>query len=104
MVAEPKKSWLCAAPRMPGITIGSSELRWLKSQVVRKLPQFDSASPAFLAHPKRVRLLTAVNAAMADAGIAAWHWKYEYDVWRPILGIREADAGWGPTGTGDGNT
>ena len=40
---------------------------------------------------------------MADAGIAAWHWKYQYDFWRPIVGIREADAGWGPTGAGDGN-
>lgn len=41
---------------------------------------------------------------MADAGIAAWYWKYEYDFWRPVVGIREADADWGPTGKGDGNS
>jgi hypothetical protein len=41
---------------------------------------------------------------MADAGIAAWYWKYTYDFWRPVVGIREADAGWGPTGKGDSNT
>jgi hypothetical protein len=40
---------------------------------------------------------------MADAGIAAWESKYHYDLWRPVAGIREADAGTGPTGRGDGN-
>ncbi len=73
----------------------------LYNQVVREIPALKDKT---LSHPKRIRLLTAINAAMADAGIAAWHWKYEYDVWRPIVGIREADAGWGPTGAGDGNT
>ena len=73
----------------------------LYNQVVREIPALKNKT---LSHPKRIRLLTAINAAMADAGIAAWHWKYVYDVWRPILGIREADAGWGPpTGGGDGN-
>jgi len=49
------------------------------------------------------RLLALVNVAMADAGIAGWESKYHYQVWRPITAIREADAGTGPTGTGDGN-
>ncbi|NOT60223.1 MAG: phosphatase PAP2 family protein [Acidobacteria bacterium] len=49
------------------------------------------------------RLLALVNVAMADAGIAAWESKYFYQIWRPITGIREADAGTGPTGLGDGN-
>ncbi|HEU5108476.1 MAG TPA: vanadium-dependent haloperoxidase, partial [Micromonosporaceae bacterium] len=49
------------------------------------------------------RLLALVNTAMADAGIAIWESKYHYDFWRPITGIREADAGYGPTGAGDGN-
>ncbi len=71
----------------------------LYNQVVRKIP-----AVVALPHEQRVRMLTAVNAAMADAGIAAWHWKYAYDLWRPIVGIREADAGWGPLGTGDRNT
>jgi hypothetical protein len=49
------------------------------------------------------RLLTLVNVAMADAGLAVWDSKYYYDFWRPITGIRESDEGTGPTGTGDGN-
>ena len=28
---------------------------------------------------------------MADAGIVAWNAKFEYDFWRPVTGIREAD-------------
>lgn len=49
------------------------------------------------------RLLALVNTAMADAGIAVWESKYHYEFWRPITGIRESDAGTGPTGLGDGN-
>ena len=49
------------------------------------------------------RLLALVNVAMADAGIAIWESKFYYQYWRPITGIREADAGTGPTGVGDGN-
>ncbi len=71
----------------------------LYNQVVRKIQEFID-SP----HSKQVRILTAINVAMADAGIAAWYWKYEYDFWRPVVGIREADPGFGPTGSGDGNT
>jgi hypothetical protein len=71
----------------------------LYNQVVRAIPEVDK-----LPLEKQIRLLTAINVAMADAGIAAWYWKYEYDFWRPVVGIREADAGWGPTGRGDGNS
>ena len=49
------------------------------------------------------RLLVLVNVALADAGIAIWESKYAYTFWRPVTGIREADAGTGPTGAGDGN-
>jgi hypothetical protein len=38
------------------------------------------------------RLLALVNTAMADAGIAVWESKYYYEFWRPITGIREANA------------
>jgi hypothetical protein len=48
-------------------------------------------------------LLALVNVAMADAAIAAWESKYHYSLWRPVTGVREADAGAGPTGAGDGN-
>ena len=49
------------------------------------------------------RLLALVNVAMADAGIAIWESKYFYDYWRPVTGIREANAGTGPSGSGDDN-
>ena len=49
------------------------------------------------------RLLALVNTAMADAGIASWESKYYYQFWRPVTGIRESDAGTGPSGLGDGN-
>ncbi|HEY2953548.1 MAG TPA: vanadium-dependent haloperoxidase [Verrucomicrobiae bacterium] len=49
------------------------------------------------------RLLALVNVALAEAGLAVWESKYYYDIWRPITGIRESDAGSGPTGLGDGN-
>ncbi len=49
------------------------------------------------------RLLALVNVGMADAGIAVWESKFHYNYWRPVGGIREADAGTGPTGTGDNN-
>ena len=39
----------------------------------------------------RARALALLNFALADAGIAAWDAKYEYDFWRPIDAIRRAD-------------
>jgi hypothetical protein len=39
---------------------------------------------------KNARLFALVNTALADAGIFAWEDKYIYDLWRPVLGIREA--------------
>ena len=52
---------------------------------------------------ENARMLALANVAMADAGIAAWETKYFYNFWRPVTGIREADAGSGPSGAGDGN-
>lgn len=37
------------------------------------------------------RTFALVNIATADAGIAAWDAKYEFNTWRPITAIREAD-------------
>jgi hypothetical protein len=53
--------------------------------------------------PQLARLLALVNTAMADAGVAVWESKFFYQCWRPVTGIREADAGTGPSGSGDGN-
>ncbi len=52
---------------------------------------------------QNARLFALVNLSMIDGGIAAWKAKYQYDFWRPVTGIREADEGTGPTGLGDGN-
>lgn len=49
------------------------------------------------------RLLALVNVAMADATMAIWESKYFYQLWRPVTGIRESDAGTGPSLIGDGN-
>lgn len=52
---------------------------------------------------QNARLFALVNLGMADVGIAAWDDKYDYNFWRPVVAIREADVGTGPTGLGDGN-
>ena len=70
----------------------------LYNQVVIGTTEFQALAPK-----DQLNVLAAINAAMADAGIAAWYWKYVYDLWRPVAAIREAEAGWGPTGKGDGN-
>ncbi len=71
----------------------------LYNQIVVSAPDFKA-----LDYKTKVNVLAAVNAAMADAGIAAWYWKYYYDFWRPVVAIREAEKGWGPSGKGDGNS
>ena len=52
---------------------------------------------------EQARLLAILNVAMSDSGIAIWESKYFYKYWRPVGGVREADAGTGPTGIGDRN-
>jgi membrane-associated phospholipid phosphatase len=69
------------------------------NKVVRAIDEFKNST-----NIEQIKILTAINVAMADAGIAAWHWKYAYDLWRPVVGIREAEMGWGTTGKGDRNT
>jgi hypothetical protein len=71
----------------------------LYNQVVRTIAAKKGTSEA-----ENAKLFAVINVAMADAGIQCWAEKYKHNVWRPVLGVREADAGWGPTGMGDGNT
>ncbi len=40
---------------------------------------------------ENARIFGLANAAMGDCGIYAWRDKYLYDLWRPVVGIREAD-------------
>lgn len=49
------------------------------------------------------RMFALANVAMADAGVAIWDYKYKYDFWRPISGIREADKDGNPLTTADPN-
>ena len=73
----------------------------LYNQVVRAIAQ--KVGPAGTSEAQNARLFALINVAMVDAGIQAWYEKYVYNIWRPVVGIRESDAGWGPTGAGDGN-
>lgn len=50
---------------------------------------------------QNARLFALINCAMGDAGIHAWHWKYCFDLWRPVVGIREDDKATGPAATPD---
>jgi hypothetical protein len=52
---------------------------------------------------QNARLFALLNFAQADVGIACWGQKYAHGFWRPVLAIREADAGTGPSGLGDDN-
>ena len=40
---------------------------------------------------ENARMFGLLNIGLADAGIAAYDAKYEFDRWRPITAIREAD-------------
>jgi hypothetical protein len=53
---------------------------------------------AGLSLAENARLFGLMGIAIADAAIAAWNTKYEtdWDVWRPITGIREADTDGNP--------
>ena len=50
-----------------------------------------------LTEAENVKLLALANVAMADAGIHAWFYKFHYDLWRPVLGVREHEPFFGPS-------
>lgn len=70
----------------------------LYNQIVRAIAAARNNTVA-----QNARLFAFVNVAMADAGILAWDQKYIYDLWRPVVGIREHDSSMGPLGTGNNN-
>ncbi len=74
---------LCAPPR-------------LYNQITRQI-----ATDQAVTGMEEARLLTLVNVAMADAGIAVWESKYHYNLWRPVTGIREAANDGNPDTTAD---
>ncbi len=70
----------------------------LYNQVARKIVEGKSLSAE-----RTAELFAQINVAMADAGIDAWHYKYKFDLWRPVAGIRaekspHGDPFWAPLG------
>jgi hypothetical protein len=53
-----------------------------------------------LSEYENARLFCLINVAMADAGIVGWMSKYEYDFWRPVMGIRSGDVDGNPETVG----
>jgi hypothetical protein len=50
---------------------------------------------------QNARFFALINLAMADAGMAAWEAKYQYDFWRPVTAIRAGGADGNPLTAGD---
>ncbi len=67
----------------------------LYNQIVKTIAVAQNNTPA-----ENARLFALINVAMADAGILAWTEKYKYNLWRPVLGVREHDRSMGFAGTG----
>ncbi len=62
----------------------------LYNQIIRKVAEEQGNDWA-----KNARLFALINAAMGDAGIYSWHYKYVEDLWRPVIGIRNYDDNFG---------
>lgn len=69
----------------------------LYNQIIRVVAEARSNDAA-----ANARLFAMVNAAMADAGVLAWQAKYDHDLWRPVVGVRE-NAGSPGSKNGDGS-
>lgn len=65
----------------------------LYNQIVRQVAQSKGNNVE-----QNARLFALVNAAMGDAGILAWEEKYRFDLWRPVLALREHDGSMGAAG------
>lgn len=70
----------------------------LYNQVVREIVAGRGLTEIQLAD-----LFARLNVAMADAAIDAWYWKYHFNLWRPVVGVREegsadGDPFWCPHG------
>jgi hypothetical protein len=70
----------------------------LYNQIVRVLAEQQNNTVE-----QNARLFALVNLAMADSGMSCWARKYADSMWRPILGVRNADATGNPNTPGDPN-
>jgi hypothetical protein len=68
----------------------------LYNQIARVLADQENNTVA-----QNARLFALVNTAMADGGLTCWSRKYTDNMWRPILGVRNAAATGNPTTVGD---
>lgn len=80
--------------------------------VLAALDAIEARTPSKLNTAEELTIVAGVAIAMADAGIDAWHYKYSptHMMWRPIVGIQNAQAGngtavpgWLPLGRPDTN-
>ena len=55
----------------------------LYNQIARS---FIQQQPTTLKREQCADLFAMINCAMADAGIDAWYWKYQFNLWRPVVG------------------
>jgi membrane-associated phospholipid phosphatase len=67
----------------------------LYNQCVRAIVEALQAGGSTLTAPQLARLFALVHAGMADAGIIAWQAKYFYNLWRPVIGVRQQSKGYG---------
>lgn len=80
--------------------------------VLTILDAIEARSPGKLDSTEELKIIAGVGIALADAGIHAWHYKYNPDhmMWRPVIGIPKAVPGngaalpgWLPLGRPDTN-
>jgi hypothetical protein len=69
----------------------------LYNQIAVQLAQEQGVKDAL----KLARLLALVNVGLADTAIACWDTKYDYQAWRPVTAIREADDDGNPSTIAD---
>jgi vanadium chloroperoxidase len=68
----------------------------LYNRLVRALVDAQAKAGTPLTDAEAALLFARVNLAMADAAIVAWGAKYAYDLWRPVIGLRQGAPGLGP--------
>jgi membrane-associated phospholipid phosphatase len=63
-------------------------------QIIEKI-----AAQFGLSNDRKMLLYAICGTALGDAGVHAWHYKYLYNIWRPVTGIRQHGASFGAAGT-----
>ncbi len=78
--------WAYDRPNLPGKPgVGPPPVLFVENMI-------DIAEQAGNSPADNARMFAMASVAQADAAIAAWDAKYEYDYWRPITAIRADEA------------